>query len=126
MRAVDTNIVLRAILGDHAKQTPIAVRIMAGETFIPITVLIEIGWMLSRSLRYPRPQVADTLSDLVDSSTVADEPHVRWAIARYRAGADFAAMLHLVTARDMAGFVTFDRELAQDAGPDAPVAVAVV
>lgn len=126
MKAVDTSIIVRTLLRDDPVQSPIAARLMAERVFIPLTVLQEVGWVLRSRYRLPHAMIADTLGDLVDTHSVADVPFIRRAIARYRAGADLADMLHLAASRNTDGFATFDRALAAEAGDGAPVAVEVV
>jgi predicted nucleic-acid-binding protein len=55
--------------------------------------------------------------------TIEHEGGVRWAIARYRLGAVFADMIHLVGPAEATRFVTFDRKLDQHAGADTALAI---
>ena len=128
MRAVDTNIVVRVIVADDAVQLARAAAIIAAGVVVPLTVLLETEWVLRSNYRFARTRIADALTGIFDIETIviADEPLVRWAIERYRAGADFADMLHLIAARGAEAFVTFDRDLAKDAGAAAPVAVETI
>ncbi len=125
MRAIDTNVAARFLLADDPEQATLAIDIMAGSVFVPITVLLELGWLLTSRYRQPRDVVATALLDMVDlpKVTVNDPALVRWALNRFAQGGDFADMLHLIAARDAAGFATFDRAIAAAAGPDSPVAI---
>lgn len=126
MIAIDTNIVLRLILGDDLKQIAAIRRIMVHETvFISLTVLLEVGWVLASRYRLPRVDVATALSSILALEGVeASRPAIaRWAIERYRCGADWADMVHLVSASKIGGFATLDQRLAKSAGMDAPVVI---
>lgn len=124
--ALDTNVVLRFILGDHPQQADAASAIIRQPCFIPLTVLVEAGWVLANSYALPRQAIANALLALLDQPTVAleSENEVRWALRRYRDhGADLADMVHLVASVRRRAFVTFDRRLAGQAGDDSPVPV---
>ena len=125
LRAVDTNILVRLIVIDNQEQYGIALDAISNNVIIPVTVLLETGWVLSSQYAMTRDAIMAALSALMDFPTihVADEPGVRWALARYAAGADLADMLHLVAAGEATGFVTFDRKIAAAAGSDTPVSI---
>lgn len=120
VRAVDTNVVARFLLDDDPHQSPIARGVIAGGVVIPVTVLVEVGWLLSSSYyRYPPGVVAEILSDFLDLPTVSvmQPDAVAWALGRAIAGGDLADMLHLVAASGADDFVTFDRGIAKAVGP---------
>lgn len=126
MKSVDTNVVLRFMLGDDEGQSLTAEAIFLGPCYLPLTVLIETAWVLAYSYDRTRTQVADGLLALIDQPKVSleNENAVRWALARYRDdNADLADMIHLVASMRCEQFLTFDRKLAVQAGPDAPVKI---
>lgn len=126
MRSVDTNVVLRFMLGDDEGQSRTAEEIFLGPCYIPLTVLIETGWVLAYSYARSRTQIADGLLALIDQPKVSleNENVVRWALVRYRDdNADLADMIHLVASMRCEQFSTFDRKLPIQAGPDAPVVI---
>ncbi len=118
MKSVDTNILVRFILGDDPEQSPKAEAIVALGVSVPITVLLELGWVLSTRYAFDRVRLAATLSALVDTPgiTIADEPAIRHALAAHADGADFADAIHLAAARGSEAFVTFDRRMKADYG----------
>jgi len=129
MKSVDTNVAVRFILGDDDNQSKTAAEVFRSPCFIPLTVLVETGWVLGASYGLDECQIAGALLALLDQPTVSteSEAEVRWALARYRdKGADLADMIHLVVSRRTEAFVTFDRKLPRQAGPDAPVHVDVL
>lgn len=124
--AVDTNLVVRWIIGDDPEQTERSTAIFEQETYISLTVLIETVWVLSgRRYGLNRTLVADLLDRIVRarSVTIEHEASLPWAIDRYRAGANFADMIHLIAAATADRFVTFDRRLVTQAGEIAPLAI---
>lgn len=125
MRAIDTNVVVRLILSDDATQTELALAAIAQDVFVPVTVLLETAWVLSSTYRLERSRLATALEAILDIATihVTDEEAIRWALARYAAGADIADMLHIVAAGNATHFATFDRGIARHAGSDAPIAI---
>lgn len=129
MIAVDTNIVIRLILADDPAQVTAIRELMDRSTlFVSLTVLLESGWVLESRYRMPRHTVAETLTNLValEGMAVARPDLVRWALDRYRAGADWADMVHVVAAAKADGFATLDRRLHQRAGQDAPVPIELI
>lgn len=126
MKALDTNVLARLILADDDTQYASAVALIGQPVWVPTTVWVELGWVLSKRLRLDRTVVSDALSTILMIETVhtADRDGVRWAIERYRAGADWADMIHLITARGVAEtFATFDRGIIAQAGQDTPIAI---
>lgn len=126
MIAADTNIALRLILNDDEEQVAAISRAMASRSlFLPLTVLLETGGVLASRYAMNREQIAIVMSALLslDSIEIARPELVRWAIERFRAGADWADMIHLVAAQKLGAFVTMDRRLLRKAGEDSPVAI---
>lgn len=125
MRALDTNVVLRYLVTDDARQSRRAQELIAQPSLLSLTVLLETGWVLSSRYRFSRAQIAEILSGLIDLGPIhVEEPDgIRWAIGRYAAGADLADMIHLVAARSATAFATFDRSIAAAAGDAPPVPV---
>ncbi|WP_419808087.1 type II toxin-antitoxin system VapC family toxin [Sphingomonas sp.] len=125
MRAVDTNILARYIVGDDPDQSPRATAVLATPCFVSDTVLLETAWLLSSRFDFDRADLAATLQDIIQlpSLTVSDRIMMRWAIERFAAGADFADMMHLVGARHADVFISFETRLKAQAGPDTPIEI---
>lgn len=120
MRAVDTNVLARLILQDDVRQAELAADVLRDPVWVSTSVWVELGWVLSKRLKLERTVIGDALSVILamDSVHVADRSGLEWAISRYRHGADWADVVHLVAARGVADrFVTFDRVLADLAAP---------
>ena len=125
MKAIGANVALRWLTGDDPAQVGIARDVLRSPVLIPLTVLMEIIWTLRRTFRYDRAALNAAITTLVDLDTVsvAAEAGVRWALDRHAEGADLPDMLHLVASRGASAFVTFERRLAEKAGPSAPLPV---
>ena len=126
MIAVDTNVLLRLILNDDPRQIEaIASLMQRAQLFVSLTVLLETGWVLESRYRLPRKDVAESLDNVLvlDGVTIARSVLATWAIERYRSGADWADMIHLVAAAKTDGFATLDRRLARKAGPKSPIPI---
>ncbi|MFC3711816.1 PIN domain-containing protein [Sphingoaurantiacus capsulatus] len=123
MRAVDTNVLLRAIVNDDAAQAALAHELLRDDCFVSTSVLLETAWVLKSYYGFDRAQLAAALLALLSAETVhvVHPERVGRAMAGFAAGADFADMIHLAEATDFDAFVTFDRALASLADPPVPV-----
>ena len=125
MKAVDTNVLARYLLNDDPVQSPRAAQALAEPSYVSDTVLVETAWLLASRYCIGRALLAETLTDLLHLPAIAvsDPALVAWAIERFAQGADFADMMHLLSARHTDGFLSFEKDLAKVAGPDAPLPV---
>jgi predicted nucleic-acid-binding protein len=125
MIALDTNVIVRWILRDDEAQAVVAEGLLATPCWIGITILLELGWVLLRRGQLPREVIFEALTLLISLPEVHVEraAEVRWALGRFRDGADLADVLHLAATAKVDHFATFDRKLAKRAGDDAPVPV---
>lgn len=123
MIALDTNILARFIARDDEAQYALAYDLVAScskarKAFISREVMIELTWVLRRSLKLPREVVAQALKRvaLADMFEIEDRLDVQSAILAYESGKlDFAdAMIAAAAERSGASeLVTFDRRLAK-------------
>jgi predicted nucleic-acid-binding protein len=112
--AVDTNIVVRLLMGDDARQTELAALLFDRETIlIAKSVILELEWVLRRGYRQTSSAIAHALENLIalPNVTCEDEGSVRQALTWHRAGMDFADALHLAASARATRFVTFDRDM---------------
>lgn len=119
MRAVDTNVLVRLVTRDDAKQVAAAEAFVARGAWVPHLVLAEAIWVLSSVYELGPWQIATAVEMLLDHNelTVQDPDAVAAALAHYRKRPtlSFADCLVLEVARK-AGHVplgTFDRELGK-------------
>lgn len=125
MIGLDTNVLVRYLVKDDARQARRAARAIAeasdrGEAlFLCQVVLCELVWVLESAYGYERATVADALERVLRTRQFEVEARSRiWgALARYRDdGADFADHVIGLTNRDHGcdRTLTFDRELEED------------
>jgi predicted nucleic-acid-binding protein len=118
MLAVDTNVVVRYVVGDDRRQAEQARAVIDGEAvFIPLSVILETEWVLRSAYGYPFQRIAAALTTLAGQPSVTLEQPlvVRTAIGLAEHGIDFADALHLAASQHCAAFVSFDRDLAKAA-----------
>ena len=125
MRAVDTNVVVRYLTGDHPEQAARArAAIDGGPVFASTTVMLESEWVLRSVYGFGATEVAAALRSFSGLPNVSSESPVLLAEALDRAekGMDFADSLHLGAATRCEAVLTFDRRFIEMAG-EAPVRV---
>jgi predicted nucleic-acid-binding protein len=124
--AVDTNVIVRLIVSDDAAQVEMALKLAASEPFfVSLTVLSETEWVLRSRFDYDRAAIhaaLTTLPDLIDIQ-FDDATGVAWALARFAVAGELADYLHIVAARRVGRFATFEKRLQNRAGHDAPATV---
>jgi predicted nucleic acid-binding protein len=122
MLAVDTNLIVRYLTGDHPKQSAKARAVIDGEdVFVSTTVVLETEWVLRSVYGYDARQVCAALRAFAGLPHVSleDPALVATALDRAAQGLDFADALHLGRAQGCDAFVTFDQlfiRAAQAAG----------
>ena len=124
MRTLDTNVVVRLLIGDDPQQTPIAEQtfleaIAGGGVYLPDVVLAEVAWVLrgydlDRSTRY------QLLEQLVRTRgvVVEDIDAVIDALEQFLAGGDLADQLILAraTAAGALPVLSFDQRFSASKG----------
>jgi predicted nucleic-acid-binding protein len=125
IRAIDTNVLVRYLIEDDLQQTHAATEVIKAGCFLSLTVLLETVWLLSSRYGFPRAVIADTLDQVVKipSLRTLDDGLIGWAIERFRQGADFADMAHIIDGRPADEFATFDRSIVKLAGGNAPMPI---
>lgn len=91
--AVDTNILLRNVLGDDPVQCRLAGRELANADLVVIStpVFCEFAWVLRHLYKKPAAEVAQAIRFLLDSENVAtDRAAVDSGLKLLDAGGDFA------------------------------------
>ena len=111
----DTNVLVRAIVGDDDEQSRLARKALAEAELIAITApaLCELVWVLKRGYRIATPDIADTVRRLVSTRNVAvDRPAAEAGLAMLDAGGDFADGVIVHEGRWLGGevFLSFDRQ----------------
>lgn len=111
----DTNVLVRAITGDHKRQSPIAQAELAGADVIALTLpaLCELAWVLSRGYGATTADIAEAIRRLINAGNVmANRPAVEAGLALLEAGGDFADGIIAHEGRWLGAdtFVSFDRK----------------
>jgi predicted nucleic-acid-binding protein len=102
--ALDTNILVRILVKDDIAQTKMAVQLLnryakKSETlFIPITVSLELEWVLRSRYHFDKAEVFSALSSLLATLELAfeSEAALEQALESYSTGsADYADYVHI-------------------------------
>jgi predicted nucleic-acid-binding protein len=122
MRGLDTNILVRYLAADDARQTAAAEHLLEESQrkdeplFLPVLVLCELVWVLNRRYGQSKAQIAQTLERVLSMQLLRFEHEalVRRSLAAYQAGkADFPDYLmgQICLQAGCRDIVTFDRDL---------------
>jgi predicted nucleic-acid-binding protein len=100
-----------------AKQRPAAVAALAESSFVSVTVLLELEWVMRGFYELPATDVSRVFRALssIEHITLEDRDAVLAALDAFDKGLDFADALHLARSSRAASFATFDRTLAKRA-----------
>ena len=128
MPALDTNVLVRWLVNDDQAQAAVVRRLLESaigsqeSLFVPITVLLELEWVLRTRYRFSRTSIELALVAMLEARelSIQSEGSVECALQLFRqSNADLADCLHVgLSAMEGQGpLLTFDR----DAGklPDA-------
>jgi len=125
--SLDTNVLVRLIVRDDDQQTQVALKLLQGEAkkseslFVPVTVSLELEWVLRSRYKFTKAEIILTLSSLLTTSELVFESEgaLEQALASYEnGGADYADCLHLALASRQTAlpFLTFDANAAKEVG----------
>lgn len=118
MAALDTNVVVRLIVGDDRKQAREVEKLVESEPCtVAASVLMECEWVLRGSYGLDAGIIASSLRGLLGLHHIdpLDPVLTQRALQGYEAGLDFADALHAAQRREGERFATFDRKLAKRA-----------
>lgn len=127
MAALDTNVLVRLIVEDNAAQVAAAKKLLAqnireNETlFVPVTVSLELEWVLRSSFGFSKPEVIRALSLILTAVELSfeSESALEAALLHYEQGtADYSDYLHLALAQRVNAqpMWTFDKAAAKASG----------
>jgi predicted nucleic-acid-binding protein len=127
MPALDTNALVRYVVQDDEAQFAAAKRLVRkcvneGQTlFVPVTVTLELEWVLRSSFDQSKDEVMQVLASLFAATelTFESERALEVALQLYREGsADFADCLHVALAAQAGELPlwTFDKRAAKVQG----------
>jgi len=120
MAALDTNVLVRFLVQDDVKQGLLAKELIRsilakGEpVYVPVTVMLELEWVLRSNFGFDKAQIILTLSSLLATSELSfeSEAAVEVAVELFRKNkADFSDCIHIALshAAGMAPMWTFDQ-----------------
>jgi predicted nucleic-acid-binding protein len=118
MLAIDTNLIVRYLVGDDRNQAAKArLLIDNNDIFVCTTAVLETEWVLRRLYGLSPDECAKVLAAFagLPRVTIEDAASVGRALEWTRHGMDFADSLHLATAEGCDAFITFDQEFARAA-----------
>jgi len=118
MTAVDTNVLVRLLTGDHPRQAAAAKSLFSSQpVWIAKTVLLETGWVLRARYGFDDGAITGAFQNLlgVDNVQVEDESSVAAALALSAHGVELADALNLSSRPPGSNFVSFDRSFVRRA-----------
>jgi predicted nucleic-acid-binding protein len=112
---VDTNVLVRAVVGDDPVQAPIAAQVLTDAELIaiPLPCLCEFVWVLRRVYGFASTDAARAIRALLASTNVeTNRPAAEAGLALLEAGGDFADGVIAYEGNWLGGqtFVSFDRQ----------------
>jgi predicted nucleic-acid-binding protein len=112
--AVDTNVLVRAVVLDDPAQASVAAKILAEAELIAVALpcLCEFVWVLRRVYSFQSSDVADAIRALLAAANVeVNRPAVEAGLSVLEAGGDFADGVIAYEGNWLGGetFVSFDK-----------------
>jgi predicted nucleic-acid-binding protein len=113
--AVDTNILVRAVVRDDRAQAEIAAKLLRNSDLLAVALsaLCELVWVLRRVYGFKAAEVADTIRALTSAENVeTNRPAVEAGLVMLDLGGDFADGVIAYEGRCLGAetFVSFDRK----------------
>lgn len=126
MTGLDTNVLVRYIMQDDAKQAASATQLVESLTpeapgFVPLTVVVELAWVMLYCFELQRSQLVEALEAILRTKElVVERAEIVWKALRLfsSSSADFADCL-IERSAASAGCqqtMTFDRAAAKHCG----------
>ena len=126
MIGLEANVVVRYIMQDDTRQSPLATRIVESLSaeapgFVPLVAIVELGWVLGSDYKLNRNQLVDAFEALLRTrELVVERGDIVWKALRLfrRANGDLADCLIACSAEaaGCAKTMTFDRGAAKRGG----------
>jgi predicted nucleic-acid-binding protein len=119
MRAVDTNLLVRLLVRDDARQVAAAETCIANGAWVPHLALAEATWVLASVYERSPEAIADAVEMLLQHGqlTLQDEETVSAAVAQFRrrpaVGFSHCLMVEVVRKAGHGPLHTLDRDLGK-------------
>jgi predicted nucleic-acid-binding protein len=113
MISLDTNILARIVTQDDPDQLQAARNLVKENAcFVPLTVALELEWVLRSPYKLDMNTVADAFDKLLQVRNLhfEREPSIRRAVTLYRTGFDFADAMHHAASDGCDELATFDTQ----------------
>lgn len=114
MIALDTNILARLVTNDDPAQAQQAVALIdTGKAlFVPLTVVLELEWVLRGAYSLDKPAIVRSFEALLSVRNVNFERQsdIQQALQLYQLGFDFADALHHASTAGCEALATFDQK----------------
>ncbi len=107
MSALDTNVLVRFLVQDDRRQGLLAKQLIGAAVskneslFVPITVLLELEWVLRSSFDYEKNQIIEVIASLLAATELKfeSESSAEVGLEMFRQNsADFADCIHIALA----------------------------
>jgi predicted nucleic-acid-binding protein len=110
----DTNVLLRAVVGDDEVQQQMAIETLESAELVAISAhsLCEFAWVLDRGYKTARSDIASVISHVLEMhNVVVNRPAVEAGLRVLEAGGDFADGVIAYDGNWLGGetFVSFDK-----------------
>lgn len=114
----DTNVLVRALTGDDARQSARAREELEGAQMVALTLpaLCELVWVLSQGYKIPAAEIAEAIRRLMNTAiVVADRPAAEAGLAMLEVGGDFADGVIAYEGRRLGAefFSSFDKKVTK-------------
>ena len=111
----DTNVLVRAMMGDDQQQSKVAQRELARADVVALAMpaLCELVWVLSQGYKIASADIAEAIRRLINSANVVvNRPAVEAGLVQLAAGGDFADGVIAYEGSWLGAetFVSFDRK----------------
>jgi predicted nucleic-acid-binding protein len=111
----DTNVLVRAIVGDNAQQSKAAQTVLTKADMVALAIpaLCELVWVLSQGYKIPSGDVAEAIRRLMNgANVVVNRPAAEAGLVLLDAGGDFsdAAIAYEGNWLGAESFVSFDKK----------------
>lgn len=113
--AVDTNVLIRAVVRDDPAQARAAIRLLTDATLVAVAIpcLCEFSWVLRKVYGFAPREIAAAIRALMGAANVVlNRPAAESGLTILEAGGDFADGVIAYEGRWLGGetFVSFDRK----------------
>ncbi len=118
MTALDTNVVIRLLVGDDVAQSLAAEQLVSNEPCtVSMSVLMECEWVLRACYALQAGAIEASFRDFLNLENISAAQPVlaQRVLDAYASGLDFADALHAAQCLDGQRLMTFDKNFAKNA-----------